>query len=146
MTQKSNLEFRKVPSLDFLYEVSEDGRFLRNVKSKKYIKIFLDLNKGCYVCFVNLKNKICRVVIHDIVTECWPKPKTISVKVQKDQNTQIFKSMTQASEYIAKKCSVKTEHVRAKMKKRRKHILGYDITYLNAETGHAGLTGQGTVH
>ena len=34
-----NREFRKIPSLKFLYEVSEDGRIFRNVKSKKQNKI-----------------------------------------------------------------------------------------------------------
>ena len=30
----SNLEFRKIKSLNFLYEVNENGTILRNVKSK----------------------------------------------------------------------------------------------------------------
>ena len=39
---KSNLEFRKIPSLKYLYEISEDGRIMRNAKSKKQIAIRLD--------------------------------------------------------------------------------------------------------
>ena len=38
----SNLEFRKIKSLKFLYEINENGTILRNVKSKKHIKM-----KGC---------------------------------------------------------------------------------------------------
>jgi len=32
-------EFRKIPSLQFLYEVNEDGRIFRNVKSKNKAKL-----------------------------------------------------------------------------------------------------------
>ena len=35
---KTNPEMRKIPSLQFLYEISEDGRIIRNVKSKKQKK------------------------------------------------------------------------------------------------------------
>lgn len=71
---KSNLEFRKVKSLGFLYEISEDGRIFRNVKSKKQIKIFLDTHhsdKGYYTAFVCIKGKVTRCPIHKLVAECW---------------------------------------------------------------------------
>lgn len=78
MNTNSNLEFRKVKSLKFLYEVNENGTILRNVKSKKQLKIKLDFHhseKGYYVSFVHFggrKNpKIVRVMIHKIVAECW---------------------------------------------------------------------------
>lgn len=32
MVNKPNLEFRKIPSLQFLYEVNENGTVIRNVK------------------------------------------------------------------------------------------------------------------
>ena len=35
----SNREFRKIPSLNYLFEVSSDGRIVRNVKSKNQCKI-----------------------------------------------------------------------------------------------------------
>ena len=202
MSNNSNLEFRKVPSLDFLYEVSENGQYLRNVKSKKYIKIFLDKHhskKGYYAAFINFKGKVRRVMIHKIVAECWlgPIPKGYEVdhkdrdstknhytnlryvthseqiknrqlgehiiaqatqncanwiksiskqtKISKNNETHTFESMTKAAIFIAQQEHMKPEHVRAKMKKRRSNILGWSITYLNAETGHAGSTEQGTV-
>lgn len=191
MSNSSNLEFRKVPSLEFLYEISEDGRYLRNVKSKKYLKVFLDehhAKERYYAAFVNIKNKVRRVVMHEIVAECWlgPKPdgyetdhrdrdgtnshytnlryvthseqmengqlsnrivKSISKRtnVSKDTETHAFGSMTQAAVFIAQKENVRSEYVRAKMKKRRSNILGWSITYLNAETVHAGSTEQETV-
>ena len=75
----SNLEFRKIKSLKFLYEVNENGTIFRNVKSKKQLKIKLDYHHseaGYYVTFVHLggrskDSKIVRCMIHRIVAECW---------------------------------------------------------------------------
>ena len=78
MNNNSNLEFRKIPSLKFLYEVNENGTIFRNVKSKKQLKIKLDMHhsqKGYYVTFVRMKidgiSVIKRVMIHTAVAECW---------------------------------------------------------------------------
>lgn len=74
----SNLEFRKIKSLKFLYEINENGTIFRNVKSKKQSKIKLDKHHsecGYYVTFVHIggrKNpEIKRVMIHSVVAECW---------------------------------------------------------------------------
>ncbi len=70
----SNLEFRKIPSLQYLYEVNENGTVFRNVKSKKQSKIKLDMhhsNIGYYAAFVNIKGITKRVMIHRVVAECW---------------------------------------------------------------------------
>lgn len=70
----SNLEFRKIKSLQFLYEVNSNGTIFRNVKSKKQLKIKLDFHhseKGYYATWVNIKNKVKRVMIHRVVAECW---------------------------------------------------------------------------
>ena len=75
----SNLEFRKIKSLKFLYEVNENGTIFRNVKSKKQLKIKLDYHhseKGYYVTFVHIggrseNSRIIRVMIHRVVAECW---------------------------------------------------------------------------
>lgn len=197
-----NLEFRKVKSLDFLYEVSEDGRYLRNVKSKKYLKVFLDMHHsktGYYACFISYKKKVTRLMMHKLVAECWlgERPEgyeidhidrnshnnhytnlryvthseqmknrvmsdrvinqakancmewvakiRVPVIVKTKKGDIRFKSMTDAAYYIAGEIGENPEHVRYKLKKRRKNVFGYDVTYLNAETGHAGLTRQGTV-
>ena len=74
MSNNSNLEFRKIKSLDFLYEINENGTILRNVKSKKQQKIKLDMHHsdyGYYVTFVRFKGKPKRVMIHRAVAECW---------------------------------------------------------------------------
>ncbi len=74
----SNLEFRKIKSLNFLYEINENGTIFRNVKSKKQLKIKLDYHhstSGYYVTFVHLggrkNSKIVRCMIHKMVAECW---------------------------------------------------------------------------
>lgn len=74
MNKHSNLEFRKIKSLDFLYEVNEDGTIFRNVKSKKQNKIKLDMHhsdSGYYVTFCRFKGKTKRIMIHKVVAECW---------------------------------------------------------------------------
>lgn len=78
MDKNSNLEFRKIKSLKFLYEVNENGTIFRNVKSKKQLKIKLDMHhseKGYYTTFVHMggrKNpEFKRVMIHKVVAECW---------------------------------------------------------------------------
>lgn len=79
MKTNSNLEFRKIKSLKFLYEINENGTIFRNVKSKKQLKIKLDFHhskKGYYVTFVHLggrskDSKTIRVMIHKAVAECW---------------------------------------------------------------------------
>jgi hypothetical protein len=74
----SNLEFRKIPSLKFLYEINENGTIFRNVKSKKQSKIILDMHHsdvGYYKTMVHNKSiangKPKRVMIHKAVAECW---------------------------------------------------------------------------
>ena len=70
--KNSNLEveFRKVPSLLFLYEVSEDGRIVRNVKSKHHLKFDTDRG-GYYRVSPFIKGKQIHVFVHSLVAECW---------------------------------------------------------------------------
>lgn len=76
MLETTNREFRKIPSLDFLYEVNDNGTILRNVKSKRHTKIFVDkhhagLNQGYAACFVSVHKKVYRVMLAKVVAECW---------------------------------------------------------------------------
>lgn len=79
MKNNSNLEFRKIKSLNFLYEVNENGTIFRNIKSKKQSKIKLDFHhskNGYYTIFVRIGGrklgaKTIRVPIHKVVAECW---------------------------------------------------------------------------
>lgn len=74
-----NREFRKVKSLNYLYEVNGDGTIFRNVKSKKQSKIKLDYHHskaGYYTVFVHIGGRrpgayTKRVMIHRVVAECW---------------------------------------------------------------------------
>lgn len=74
MSNNSNLEFRKIKSLKYLYEINKNGTIFRNVKSKKQLKIKLDNHHskdGYYVTFVRIDGKSKRVMIHSAVAECW---------------------------------------------------------------------------
>ncbi|MBQ7609134.1 MAG: HNH endonuclease [Desulfovibrionaceae bacterium] len=90
-----NLEFRKIPSLNFLYEVREDGRVVRNVKSKHQLSIKLDMHhskKGYYVFWtciaLNGERKVRRHMVHAIVAECWLGKKTEGLEIDHiDRNT-----------------------------------------------------------
>lgn len=72
MIVKSNLEvkFRKIPSLKFLYEVSEDGRIVRNVKSKHHLRQDQDRG-GYYRVSPVLNGKQVHRFVHILVAECW---------------------------------------------------------------------------
>lgn len=75
----SDLEFRKIRSLNYLYEINENGTIIRNVKSKKQLKIKLDYHHskaGYYATFVHIggrskDSRIIRCMIHRLVAECW---------------------------------------------------------------------------
>lgn len=79
MNTNSNLEFRKIKSLNFLYEVNENGTIFRNVKSKKQNKIILDMHHsktGYYATFIHIGGRrpnsyTKRIMIHRVVAECW---------------------------------------------------------------------------
>lgn len=89
---KINREFRKIPSLKFMYEVSEDGRIFRNVKSKKQNKIKVDYHHskaGYCATFVNIKGVTKRVMIAHVVAECWLGEKPEGYEVDHiDRNSQ----------------------------------------------------------
>ena len=71
-TKNSNLEveFRKIPSLLFLYEVSEDGRIVRIVKSKHHLK-FETGHGGYYRVSPFIKGKQIHAFVYSLVAECW---------------------------------------------------------------------------
>ena len=72
MNKSSNREvkFRKIPSLKFLYEVSEDGRIVRNVKSKHQMSMSQDKG-GYYRTHVMFNGKQVHRYVHVLVAECW---------------------------------------------------------------------------
>lgn len=72
--ENSNREFRKVRSLDFLYEINSNGTIFRNVKSKKQSRIVLDFHHspaGYYFVWINRNHKARRLPIARLVAECW---------------------------------------------------------------------------
>ena len=184
---KINREFRKIKSLKFLYEVSEDGRIFRNVKSKKQNKIVVDYHhseKGYCSTFVCREGKVQRIPIARVVAECWLGEKSEGYEIDhidrnslnnhysnlryvtkseqmnlaeqheackksviliKDDIEQLFESQTAAARWLAAKFEKKTESVRAKFKRKRSNVFGYDVIYRDLETVRVRPTGQETV-
>ena len=71
---ETNLEFRKIPSLKFLYEVNCDGTKIRNARSKRCLKCRKESHhdSGDYwTTLVKIAGKVHRVFIHRVVAECW---------------------------------------------------------------------------
>ena len=197
-----NREFRKIPSLKFLYEVSEDGRIFRNVKSKKQNKIIIDYHhseKGYCFTFINRDKHCQRIPIARVVAECWLGEKSEGYEIDhidcnslnnhysnlryvtkseqmknrdhsgiseigksnlakqqeackkpviliKDSVEQLFESQTEAARWLAIEFDKKVENVRAKFKKKRANVFGYDVIYLNVEAVRVRSTEQETVH
>ena len=74
MHNKANLEFRRIPSLKFLYEVNEDGTIIRNARSKRCLKCHKqshNSNTEYWCCYATIGKKIKKVYIHKVVAECW---------------------------------------------------------------------------
>lgn len=197
----TNREFRKIPSLNFLYEVSEDGRIFRNVKSKKQNKIIVDYHHsaaGYCFTFICRSKKVQRVPIARVVAECWLGEKPDGYEIDhidrnslnnhwtnlryvtkseqmknrdhtnisrqgkanfeaarrrrmkplsliKNDERHLFESQTAAARWLAEQTSKTVGHVRDKFKKRRSHVYGFDVIYLNVETACVRATAQGTV-
>ena len=174
-----NREFRKIPSLKFLYEVSEDGRIFRNVKSKKQSKIIVDYHHspaGYCFTFVCIKGKVLRVPIARVVAECWlgEKPEGYEIDhidrnslnnhysnlryVTKNEESRMkpidlvkdgvvknFESQSAAARYVAYETGKSFDSVRDRLKRKRSHVFGYDVIYLNLETVRVRSTEQETV-
>lgn len=66
----NNIQFRKIKSLDFLYEISEDGRIFRNVKSKKILRQ-CKTYRGYWIVSVSIKGTRIYRTVHSLVAECW---------------------------------------------------------------------------
>lgn len=213
----SNLEFRKIKSLKFLYEVNSNGTIFRNVKSKKQNKIKLDMHhsdKGYYMTFIHVGGRrpgayTKRVMIHRVVAECWLGPcpegyqvdhidrnshnndyrnlryvthseqmknrdhskiiqrgiknlaeyqadrrrtKTLQVLThpvllkKSEEEEVVFENFQQCADFLVSTQGKNRWTILNRLKLRRKHIYGYDIIYLNAETVHNSSTEQETVH
>lgn len=71
---KDNLEFRKIPSLKFLYEVNCDGTKIRNARSKRCLKCNKQNHNSAaeyWYTLANIGGKIHKVYLHKVVAECW---------------------------------------------------------------------------
>lgn len=100
MNNNSNLEsvekeFRKIKSLYYLYEISDDGRIFRNVKSKKILKQYKN-NQGYWFISVSIKEKKIYKTVHSIVAECWlgDKPTGYEIDhIDRDKNNNDYRNL-----------------------------------------------------
>lgn len=74
------MEFRKIKSLKFMYEINEDGSVVRNVKSKHSLKQkkqhyanndLKDYLEVQITMRIDSKQKTLHKAIHQLVAECW---------------------------------------------------------------------------
>lgn len=63
-------EYRKIPSLKFMYEVSSTG-VVRNVKSKKILRQRTTPTSDYLYIHASIKNKLIYRPVHRLVAECW---------------------------------------------------------------------------
>lgn len=140
----SNLEFRKIPSLDFLYEVNENGTIFRNVKSKKQLAIRLDTHhseKGYYATWVNIKGKVKRVMIHSVVAECWigPRPEGLQIDhIDRNSQNNDYRNLRYVNQSQQMKNRVLGERIINQAKencKRWNESISIGVIATNAETG-----------
>ena len=71
---RNDLEFRKIPSLKFLYEVNCDGTIFRNARSKRVKKCYKQAHNSkteYWVTVVKIEGNNRKVFIHNVVAECW---------------------------------------------------------------------------
>lgn len=133
MNENSNLEFRKIPSLQFLYEVNSNGTIIRNVKSKRHLKLFKKSHnsKTEYWCTqVNIKHHVREVFVHCVVAECWHGGKIQPVKLISSDGTEMyFETSRRAAVFLAEKYEKKVKSFCDKLHLRRKHIFDYDVVY-----------------
>ena len=97
MSDNSNLvvKFRKIPSLKFLYEVSEDGRVVRNVKSKHHLRQE-QVRGGYYRVSPVLNGKQVHRMVHLLVAECWlgQKPEGLECDhIDRDRNNNHYTNL-----------------------------------------------------
>lgn len=62
-------EFRKIASLNFLYEINSFGK-IRNVKSKRVLKPYKN-NQGYLMIAASIKGVVSQKLVHRLVAECW---------------------------------------------------------------------------
>lgn len=67
---ESDREYRKIPSLKFFYEITCEGKKIRNARSKRHLNCYKN-NQGYYFTTVCIKGKVKHVTVHSLVAECW---------------------------------------------------------------------------
>lgn len=119
----SNLEFRKIPSLKFLYEINSNGTILRNVKSKKQLKIYPSI-KGYYSMVRESK-----VFIKDLIYECWNNTAEPNIVLYGNGVSYTCSSIDECASYINQFLPGKKSRIIYRLNQRRKNIYGFTLEY-----------------
>lgn len=134
MQNNANLEFRKIPSLKFLYEVNKNGTIIRNIKSKKHLKTQKDENGQWIVLVPKKSGKYKRILISDLITECWKNKQTTKhpVKVITDTETLLFDTHSECEKWFINHFPNASQNaIHSRIRQRRHSILGIKLIYLS---------------
>jgi len=119
----SNLEFRKIKSLDYKYEVNSNGTIFRNSKSKKQNKISLS-QQGFYE--VQVEDKV--IKMKDILNECF-NSNIKEFEIIKNGISYHFSTRYETCKFIEANSNIAYEKIRSRLKDKRRCIGGFDIIY-----------------
>lgn len=152
-----SLEFRKIPSLLFFYEINSNGTIIRNIKSKRRVKCRIEyINDIPYWTYeVYIKGQTIKGYIDRTVAECWIGSfssaiqhidgNTLNndyrnlrytarilhpVRIIGNGESLDFNSFNEAAIYLSNKYGKNTKTIYDKLSMRRHHIYDYDIQYL----------------
>ena len=165
-SEHSNLElceFRKIPSLQYLYEINANGTILRNAKSKHKCKMGLDYShnrNGQWVAYVVVKDTLRKCLVSELVAESWIGPKKENFHLLHIDNDihnndyrnlkyvysdgtspsigcrvdgKEFPSLASAAKWIEAQTGGNIRSIKSRFKQRRSNILGYEVEYLGAK-------------
>lgn len=130
---KTNLEFRKLKSLKYLYEITLDGRHMRNVKSKKEVEIVPRVVGTEKVYFAKIptgkKQEYHMVDIADLLTEVREyKPTAYKLTIDGDEEIKI--SNSDVIDTLVNITGIPRKRIKDRLKERRSHIGNVDIEYI----------------
>lgn len=146
MSNTSNREqdkntFRKIPSLDYLYEIDPSGRYLRNSKSKRVLQ--QQYSYGYWVVPIHIDGKRVSIYVHELVDEVWNTQTKMgrrhknkcTLKIVSSTETREFETRKACAEYLCKIYGKGINSMLWKLRQRRARVYDYDISYLScAET------------
>ena len=131
------MDWVKVPSLNYLYEISKSG-CLRNVRTKRVLKLITRADGSAYYQAV-VNGKVTSRSPIGLLWECHgimpkKKPQTpIPVTIQKGAEKKYFPTMKECAEFLSKRVFLCTIYLRCILSRRESEIYGWNIKYHEPE-------------